>query len=74
MAVRVGTFDLIRGQKVMLDTNLAELYGVETRPLVQAVKRNLGRFPEDFVFQLTKGELKLWRSQIVISKYRLQVR
>jgi len=59
---------LIRGQKVMLDTNLAELYGVETRALVQAVKRNLDRFPEDFMFQLTKEELELWRSQIVISK------
>ena len=57
-----------RGQKVMLDTNLAELYGVETRALVQAVKRNLDRFPEDFMFQLTKEELELWRSQIVISK------
>ena len=51
-----------------LDTNLAELYGVETRALVQAVKRNLDRFPEDFMFQLTKEELELWRSQIVISK------
>ena len=59
---------LIRGQKVMLDTNLAELYGVETRALVQAVKRNLDRFPEDFMLQLTKKELELWRSQIVISK------
>ena len=59
---------LIRGQKVMLDTNLADLYGVETRALVQAVKRNLDRFAEDFMFQLTKEELELWRSQIVISK------
>ena len=50
---------LIRGQKVMLDTNLAELYGVETRALVQGVKRNLDRFPEDFMFQLTKEELEL---------------
>ena len=58
---------LIRGQKVMLDSDLAELYGVETRALVQGIKRNLDRFPEDFMFQLTKQELDLWRSQIVIS-------
>ena len=47
------TILLIRGQKVMLDADLAELYGVETRALVQAVKRNIGRFPEDFMFQLS---------------------
>ena len=47
---------LIRDQKVMLDTNLAELYGVETRVLVQAVKRNLNRFPADFLFRLTPEE------------------
>lgn len=47
---------LIRGQKVMLDADLAELYGVETRALNQAVKRNPERFPEDFMFQLTKAE------------------
>ncbi|MDD5300540.1 MAG: ORF6N domain-containing protein [Gallionella sp.] len=47
---------LIRGQKVMLDADLAELYGVETRVLNQAVKRNLERFPEDFMFQLTATE------------------
>lgn len=58
---------LIRSQKVMLDSDLAELYGVETRALVQGVKRNLDRFPEDFMFQLTRQELELWRSQIVIS-------
>jgi hypothetical protein len=44
---------LIRGQKVMIDRDLAELYGVETRTLNQAVRRNLKRFPEDFMFQLT---------------------
>ncbi len=58
---------LIRGQKVMLDRDLAELYGVETRTLVQAVKRNLARFPNDFMFQLTKKELESWRSHIVMS-------
>jgi hypothetical protein len=58
---------IIRSHKVMLDSDLAELYGVETRALVQGVKRNLDRFPEDFMFQLTPKELELWRSQIVIS-------
>ena len=58
---------LIRGQSVMLDFDLADLYRVETRVLVQALKRNLERFPEDFMFQLSKDELKNWRSQIVMS-------
>ena len=58
---------LIRDQKVMLDRDLAELYGVETRVLVQAVKRNLKRFPNDFMFQLTKKEFDNLRSQFVIS-------
>ena len=56
----------IRGQKVMLDFDLAELYGVETRVFNQAVKRNIDRFPEDFMFQLNEQESKLLRSQIVI--------
>ena len=47
---------LIRGQKVMLDADLAQLYGVETKNLVKAVKRNIDRFPSDFMFQLKKGE------------------
>jgi hypothetical protein len=51
----------------MLDRDLAELYGVETRVLNQAVKRNLNRFPEDFMFQLTQAEMENWKSQIVIS-------
>ena len=46
----------IRGQRVMLDRDLAEMYGVETKVLNQAVKRNIDRFPEDFMFQLTKEE------------------
>lgn len=58
---------LIRGQKVILDRDLAKLYDVETRVLVQAVKRNIRRFPEDFMFQLSKEEFEDWRSQIVIS-------
>ena len=57
----------IRGQKVMLDRDLAELYGVETRTLNQAVKRNKERFPIDFMFQLTSDELEIWKSQIVMS-------
>ena len=55
---------LIRGQKVMIDMDLAELYGVETKALNQAVKRNKKRFPTDFMFQLTEEEKKMW-SQIV---------
>jgi len=47
---------LIRGQKVMLDADLAEIYGVPTKALNQAVKRNIQRFPEDFMFQLTEQE------------------
>jgi hypothetical protein len=59
---------LIRSIKVMLDSDLAELYGVETRSLIQAVKRNIERFPSDFMLQLTKEEFDSLRSQIVISK------
>ena len=57
----------IRGQKVMLDRDLAEMYGVQTKVLNQAVKRNIERFPEDFMFQLTTEETKYWKSQIVTS-------
>ncbi len=57
----------IRGKKVMLDRDLAILYGVETRALNQAIRRNIKRFPEDFMFQLTKEEMEIWKSQIVIS-------
>ena len=57
----------IRGQQVMLDFELAMLYGVETKVLNQAVKRNINRFPDDFMFQLTKDELESLRSQIVTS-------
>ena len=61
---------LIRGEKVILDTDLATLYDVETRSLLQAVKRNSERFPSDFLFQLTRKESDSLRSQIVISKGR----
>ncbi len=56
---------IIRGQKVMFDRDLAALYGVETKVLNQAVKRNISRFPSDFVFQLTTKEVEFLRSQIV---------
>ena len=58
----------LRGKKVMLDKDLAELYGVETRILIQAVRRNIKRFPGDFVYHLTIKEVASLRSQIVISK------
>lgn len=58
---------VIRGQQVILDKDLATLYGVETRTLNQAVKRNIDRFPEDFMFQLNKEEFENWKSQFVIS-------
>src|SRR6187431_1127899 len=58
----------IRNQKVMLDRDLAILYGIETRVLKQAVRRNTSRFPEDFMFELTKEEFENWRSQFVTSK------
>ena len=59
---------LIRGDKVMLDFHLAELYAVETKKLIQAVKRNIDRFPPDFMFQLSKGEFDNLRSQSVTSR------
>jgi len=59
---------LIRGQKVMVDSDLAGLYGVETKVLNQAVRRNIKRFPEDFMFQLTKEESNSLRSQFVTLK------
>ena len=58
---------LIRDRKVMIDRDLAELYEVETRVLNQAVRRNIKRFPEDFMFQMTQEEMQDWKSQIVIS-------
>jgi len=60
---------LIRGQKVMLDNDLAELYAVETRRLNEQVKRNIDRFPEDFMFQLTQMEFENLKSQIATSSW-----
>jgi len=64
--IQKGIFDL-RGTNVMIDRDIAELYGVETRVLNQAVHRNKDRFPGDFAFQLTAEEMREWTSQIVIS-------
>ena len=61
---RIFTF---RGLQVMIDRDLSELYQVETRVLNQAVKRNIKRFPKEFMIQLTKQELKDWKSQLVMS-------
>ena len=58
---------VIRGHKVMLDSDLAELYGVETKRLKEAVRRNSIRFPEDFMFEMTKQELENWRTQFATS-------
>ncbi|MDC0358487.1 ORF6N domain-containing protein [Oligoflexia bacterium] len=65
-----GLIYQIRGERVLLDQDLSQLYGVETKALVQAVKRNLERFPEDFMFQLSDQEFSVLRSQIVTSKGR----
>jgi hypothetical protein len=64
-----GRIYLLRGEKVMLSTDLARLYQVATRALVQAVKRNLDRFPEDFMFQLSADELRNLKSRIVTSSW-----
>ena len=64
----------IRGVQVMLDRDLAELYGVPTKVLNQAVKRNIERFPERFMFQLTKDEVSNLRSQIVTSNIDTSLR
>ena len=58
----------IRGKQVILDRDLAKLYNIETRFFMQSVKRNIRRFPENFMFQLTLEEFMNWRSQFVISK------
>ena len=64
----VNKIVILRGEKVILDRDLAELYGVETRNLIQAVKRNIDRFPSDFIFQLSSDEFNSLRSHFVISK------
>ncbi len=63
----IGKIYLIRKIKVMLDRDLADLYRVETRALKQAVRRNIKRFPSDFMFELSKEEFADWRSQFVTS-------
>lgn len=60
---------VIRGEKVILDSDLAELYGVETRRLNEQVRRNIEKFPDDFMFQLTKEEFENLKSQIAISSF-----
>ena len=62
-----GRIVVLREQRVMLDADLAELYGVQTKVLVQAVKRNLARFPQDFMFQISSEEFAALRSQTVTS-------
>ena len=67
--VNMNKIYLIRGKKVMLDRDLAELYEIETKQLKRAVKRNINRFPEDFMFELTTGEFKNLRSQFGTSSW-----
>ncbi|OHA19042.1 MAG: DNA-binding protein [Candidatus Taylorbacteria bacterium RIFCSPHIGHO2_02_FULL_47_18] len=69
-----GKIFLLRGKKVMLDKDLAELYGAETKNLNKTVKRNIERFPADFMFQLNAREMEIWKSQIVTSKSDLNLR
>ena len=64
-----GMVHIIHGQRVLLSHDLAHLYGVETKVLVQAVKRNIERFPEDFMFQLTADEDSILKSQFVTSSW-----
>jgi hypothetical protein len=64
----IDCIHVIRGQKVMLDSDLAKMYGVPTKRLNEAVKRNITRFPPDFMFQLTEDEFKILRSQFATSK------
>jgi len=66
----VRRISLIRGQKVILDADLAELYGVSTKAFNQAIKRNRDRFPEDFMFQLSASEMEAMRSQFVTASKR----
>ena len=59
---------IMRGQKIMIDRDLAELYEVETKRLKEAVRRNKNRFPKDFMFEMTKKEFETWRTQFASSK------
>ncbi len=58
---------LIRRQKVMLDRDLSDLYGVETKRLKEAVRRNIDRLPEDFMFEMSSKEMEIWRTQFATS-------
>ena len=69
MTINSKTYE-IRGQRVMLDIDLAEMYGVETKALNQAVRRNIKRFPADFMFQLTKDEWELLRPQLACDDHK----
>ncbi len=64
----VNKIYIIGSKKVMIDRDLAELYGVETKRLKEAVRRNLSRFPEDFMFEMDSDEFEIWRTQIASSK------
>ncbi len=64
---------LIRNQKVMLDRDLAELYGVETKRLKEAVRRNKERFPVDFMFEMSKEELQNWRTHFAASNFSVNM-
>ena len=70
--VVVSKIAVVRGQRVMFAQDLAELYGVETRVLMQAVQRNIDRFPQDFLFQLTDQEFANLKSQFVTSSFGIQ--
>jgi len=63
---------ILRGQRVLLDNDLAALYGVPTKRFNEQVKRNLGRFPPDFMFQLSEEEVEILRSQNATSRFRLR--
>lgn len=63
----ISKIHMVRGQKVMIDRDLAELYGVETKRLKEQVRRNISRFPDDFMFEMTSEEFRNWRSQIATS-------
>lgn len=59
---------VVRGEKIMLDRDLAELYGIETKRLKEAVRRNISRFPKDFMFEMNQKEFENWRTQFATSK------
>jgi len=68
----VNRIYMVRDQKVMIDRDLAELYGVETKRLKEPVRRNINRFPPDFMFEMNIKELENWRTQFASSKYDVQ--